>query len=397
MSTFTSDKQSLSEILKSIEQAKLQLPDFQRGWVWDDERIQSVLASVSRQFPIGAVMMLETGGEARFQSKPIEGIELEGIEADRLLLDGQQRLTSLYQALKLKRPIATIDARNRPIQRLYYIHIEAALDPNVEREDAIIAVGPEGRLKMPFGRGYRYDFSTREKEYEAGVFPLNQVFEDDQWMMGWWRHWAQDQTKMDLFLRFKNEVLSAFQGYDLPLILLRKEIPKEAVCLVFEKVNTGGVALTAFELVTATFAAEGFNLRDDWRDTHHRQGRYYDIIESQNGHLLTEVGPTEFLQAVTLLHSYTRHCEEASKGHTPPPVSCTRPALLRLPLDGYRRQAPIATEGFRAVPRFLYSEKVFSRGDIPYDTQLVPLAAILGALGERWLDNDVRAKLRRWF
>lgn len=91
MGTFTSDKQSLSEFLKNVEQAKLQLPDFQRGWVWDDERIKSLLASVSREFPIGAVMMLEAGGDARFKSKPIEGVPEQEIQPDKLLLDGQQR------------------------------------------------------------------------------------------------------------------------------------------------------------------------------------------------------------------------------------------------------------------------------------------------------------------
>jgi len=286
LGTFTSDKQILAEFLKNVEQAKLQLPDFQRGWVWDDERIKSLLASVSREFPIGAVMMLETGGDARFQSKPIEGVPDQDVQPDKLLLDGQQRLTSLYQALRLKRPIETKDVRNRPIQRLYYIDIEASLDPGVDREEAIIGVGPDGRLKMPLGREYRYDFSTREKEYENKVFPLNNLFEDNQWMMGWWNYWDQDSEKMDLFLRFKNQVLSAFQGYELPLILLKKETPKEAVCLVFEKVNTGGVSLSAFELVTATFAADGFQLREDWCDTRHHSGRYYRITESQNGHLL---------------------------------------------------------------------------------------------------------------
>ena len=138
MGTFTSDKQTLSEFLKSVEQAKLQLPDFQRGWVWDDERIKSLLANVSREFPIGAVMMLEAGGDARFQSKPIEGVPEQDVQPDKLLLDGQQRLTSLYQALRLKRPIETKDVRNRPIQRLYYIDIEASLDPGVDREEAII-------------------------------------------------------------------------------------------------------------------------------------------------------------------------------------------------------------------------------------------------------------------
>lgn len=397
MGTFTSDKQSLSEFLKNVEQAKLQLPDFQRGWVWDDERIKSLLASVSREFPIGAVMMLEAGGDARFKSKPIEGVPEQEIQPDKLLLDGQQRLTSLYQALRLKHPIETKDVKNRPIQRLYYIDIEASLDPGVDREEAIIGVGPDGRLKKPFGREYRYDFSTREKEYENQVFPLNHLFDDDQWMVGWWNYWNQDSEKMNLFLRFKNEVLNAFQSYDLPLILLKKETPKEAVCLVFEKVNTGGVSLSAFELVTASFAADGFQLREDWYDPHHHQGRYYEITENQNGHLLKDLGPTEFLQAVTLLYSYGRNREVAVQGNTPPPVSCTRPSLLRLPLEGYKQHCEVATQGFKDVLRFLYSEKIFSSRDIPYDTQLVPLATILGVLGSRWLDNDVRKKLRRWF
>ena len=47
-----------------------------------------------------------------------------------------------------------------------------------------------------------------------------------------------------------------------------KQTPKIAVCQVFEKVNTGGVSLTVFELVTAGFAADGYNLREDWEGTH---------------------------------------------------------------------------------------------------------------------------------
>ena len=41
---FDSTKQSLQEILREIEQGKMQLPDFQRGWVWDDDRVKSLLA-----------------------------------------------------------------------------------------------------------------------------------------------------------------------------------------------------------------------------------------------------------------------------------------------------------------------------------------------------------------
>lgn len=53
---FTSTKTPLQELLGQADNGKLQLPDFQRGWVWDDDRIRSLLASVSVSFPIGAAV-----------------------------------------------------------------------------------------------------------------------------------------------------------------------------------------------------------------------------------------------------------------------------------------------------------------------------------------------------
>src|SRR5207248_11280575 len=111
MTTFDSTKTELGKLLDQIVEGKIQLPDFQRGWVWNDEHIRSLLVSIARSFPIGAVMLLETGGEAKFQVRLIEGIDpLPGTaattqSAEQLILDGQQRLTSLTQVLKLKTPV----------------------------------------------------------------------------------------------------------------------------------------------------------------------------------------------------------------------------------------------------------------------------------------------------
>jgi uncharacterized protein with ParB-like and HNH nuclease domain len=93
VSTFDSTKTLLSELLTKATQGKLQLPDFQRGWVWDDSHIRSLLVSIARSFPIGAVMLLENGGEARFSVRPVEGVRLppDAPPPDELLLDGQQR------------------------------------------------------------------------------------------------------------------------------------------------------------------------------------------------------------------------------------------------------------------------------------------------------------------
>ena len=75
MTTFNSTKESLKDILEEIGKGKIQLPDFQRGWVWDDDHIRDLLVSIGRSFPIGAVMLLEAGGDVHFATRPVEGLE----------------------------------------------------------------------------------------------------------------------------------------------------------------------------------------------------------------------------------------------------------------------------------------------------------------------------------
>lgn len=97
---FDSTKIRLQNVLEDIEIGKIQLPDFQRGWVWDDYRILSLIASVSQVFPIGSVLTLEAGGtDVNFQSRLIEGVsnKYEDTDPETLILDGQQRLTALFQ------------------------------------------------------------------------------------------------------------------------------------------------------------------------------------------------------------------------------------------------------------------------------------------------------------
>ena len=138
METFDSKKTSLYEILKNIHVGKIQLPDFQRGWVWDDNRIKGILASVAKSFPIGAVMLLETGNESvRFKTKMVEGAPLTNSNTPELLiLDGQQRLTSLYQAIISNKVVKTKNAKGYEI-RDGIILICKALDPGTDLEEAV--------------------------------------------------------------------------------------------------------------------------------------------------------------------------------------------------------------------------------------------------------------------
>lgn len=59
--SFRTAEPALKDVLDGIAAGQIQLPDFQRGWVWDDNHIRSLIASLSLSYPIGAVMFLEAG------------------------------------------------------------------------------------------------------------------------------------------------------------------------------------------------------------------------------------------------------------------------------------------------------------------------------------------------
>lgn len=380
--TFQSNPKSLEDLLKDVRSGKVQLPDFQRSWVWDDDRIKGLLASISLNYPIGVLMMLQTGDEnVRFKSRPLEGAPESALDPEFLILDGQQRLTSLYQSLFQDGPVPTRDSKNKPIKRRYYFDIRKALDESVDREDAVVSIDGE-RVVKNFRGEVIADYSDQQKECLAELFPIPLLFDTKklfQWQMAYLTC-APDESaeRMHRWTRFSEEIVQRFQGYQVPVITMLKGTPKEAVCQVFEKVNTGGVPLTVFELLTATYAAEGFELRKDWQE---RRAK----ITSKD--VTATVENTDFLMTVSLLASKTN-------GRT---VSCKRKDILALSLDDYKFGANLAVIGFERAARFLISHGVYAAHDIPYKTQVVPLAAILATLGDRWESDSIRTKLAQWY
>ncbi|ODH02435.1 hypothetical protein A4S05_24520 [Nostoc sp. KVJ20] len=399
MSTFDSTKTSLATLLNDIVVGKIQLPDFQRGWVWDDEHIRSLLVSIARAFPVGAIMLLEAGGDAKFKARPIEGVELTKAilsKLEKLILDGQQRLTSLTQVLMFTQPVQTRDYKKKLLHRYYYIDIETALLGKEHYESAIISVDTDRTVRENFGRDLKLDLSTPEKEYENFYFPCNQLLNSDEWEEGLL---AYDVTKFGRYAQFRKQVVNEFRNYNIPIIELSKENKKEAVCLVFEKVNTGGVSLSVFELMTATYAIDDVNLRDEWF------GNAHEGIEGTQPHLrkqslLREVQPTEFLQGLTLLHTWDKRREDLKAGKTGKQitgVTAKREAVLSLTVDAYQKWKQPLTEGYWKAAKFLRQESFFSTNDLPYRTQLVPLAVVMAFLGDRWLEPKIYDKIARWF
>lgn len=375
----------ITELMTAINNGRIQLPDFQRGWVWEDGRIKALIASIINNYPVGAAMFLEYGNEnVRFKYRTIEGAEQAGdtVPAE-LILDGQQRLTSIYSSLYSKKPVHTRTDKGKEIYRYYYIDIQKALDESCDRLDAIFSVPENKIVTSEFGRKEDINLSKQEYEFENKVFPLNRILDfasAQEWQNEYYAYYSYNQDITKQFSEFNTKIVMPTYQYKIPVILLSKETPKEAVCQVFENVNTGGVSLTVFELVTAIFAMDDFELRKDWNT---RKEKYF------SGDLLSVITSTDFLVACTLLSSY-------KKGGT---VSCKKKDVLELKLEEYTGYADVLTRGFIEAEKLLEEERIFSSKDLPYSTQLIPLAVICTLLDDnnRIKIANNKNKIKQWY
>ena len=375
----------LTDLMKAVDNGSAQLPDFQRGWVWDDERIKALILSVLHSFPVGAAMFLEYGNESiHFKHKPIEGSNADpSVEPDELILDGQQRLTSLYNALYSKKPVHTKTDKGKEIDRYYYLDIEKALDPDADDEEVVISIPSTRQLTSDFGRKVETDLSTRPDEFRLKKFPLNIILnsgEEQGWQNEYYAYYNYNPAVIQQFTELFSKIIMPTQKYAMPVLQLGKETPKEAVCQVFENVNTGGVSLTVFELVTAIFAMDDFPLRKDWEE---RKEKYF------SGNLLNIVTATDFLTALTLLSSF-------KSGGT---VSCKKKDVLALKLTEYKKYADDLCKGFSITDKLLQEERIFSSRDLPYSTQLIPLAAICTILmeGNKIYTTNIKNMVKQWY
>jgi hypothetical protein len=351
--TFSIDRPFLHDLLKEVGTGRAQLPEFQRGWVWP---------------PVGT-------------------------QPERLILDGQQRLTSLFQAVASGKPVETQDVRKHKVSGWFYMDMRKALNRNADREDAILFL-PTERVQRNFRGEITADCSTPEKEYEACLFPLAKVFDTDDWYTGFQEYWDYDREKIKFWNSFNQEIIGQFNRYQLPVIELNRDTPRQAVCQVFEKVNTGGVTLTVFELLTATFAADEFDLRQHWEKECRAAwaGPEYRILRG--------VANTDFLQAITLLATSARRESAAAVGEEDerlPRIGCKRDDMLELTLAEYQQFASAIVKGMRKAAKFLHRQHLYDTKYLPYGSQLIPLAAILATMRQESEIAGAQEKLARWY
>ena len=91
--------EKISTILAQIDSGRLALPKFQRGYVWNGDDVRKLMDSLYRHHPIGSLLVWATEGEVEHRGdQNLASGEIQ------LLLDGQQRITSLYGIIRGKPP-----------------------------------------------------------------------------------------------------------------------------------------------------------------------------------------------------------------------------------------------------------------------------------------------------
>jgi hypothetical protein len=129
---------SVEELVGMIQRGELRLPEMQRQYVWRSTRVRDLLDSLYRGYPSGAILLWETD-EAVPQQKFAVTQNINPYQSTRLLLDGQQRLTSLSAVIRGE-PV-TVRGRRRPIELLFnldhpdHLSVVTEVDEELEERD----------------------------------------------------------------------------------------------------------------------------------------------------------------------------------------------------------------------------------------------------------------------
>src|SRR5262245_20466062 len=163
---------SVEELVSMIERGELRLPEMQRRYVWRSTRVRDLLDSLYRGYPSGAILLWETDEEVPLQEMAVTQ-QANPYQSTRLLLDGQQRLTSLSAVIR--GASVKVRGRKKPVELLFNLdhpdHLavvtEVEEDGNDEDEDGDLiedeADSNEDELQSRFNR-MTFVVATRKLE-----------------------------------------------------------------------------------------------------------------------------------------------------------------------------------------------------------------------------------------
>lgn len=364
MSTFKTNPWDIDQLLSLMDSRKIVLPEFQRSFVWLPKDIDLLITSLVQDYPAGSLLFLRADGTSELAWRKAEGVPVNGDNPtpDYLVLDGQQRLTSLSLAL------------NGRGDHVFLMDLKL-----LEQDDLENGIYPLRRKDAE-----KKGLFDRETQFEKHTYPVWVAMgaDADDW---WFQDYAQYHAERgggDLpELRDRAKELQAkfvrpLKDYRFPVVELPSDTSLEAVCQIFETLNKTGMKLTVFDLLTAKFWPQGIKLRELLESARDE----YPLLGDEE----FNVDATFLMQAVSLLRT----------------GGCKRGDLLKLSPAGFEADWWTVCRGASAALTMLKGEcGVLGRNWLPY-AALFPSLFVLATRvidlpgpeeGAGW------EKLRRWF
>lgn len=352
---------ALKDLLSEIHSRTMTLPDFQRDFVWEPGATQELIVSIANDYPAGSILRVRDAKRV-FAAREFEGAPvLDGHKHTFLVLDGQQRLTSLYQAFY------------GVGEHRYYLDLNLLLK-DADFEEAIFHVRTATKWVT--------EHENFELQAKNMYLPLSVLKGGAGQFSQWARKVARkmpDQQRIELedsLYKIEEKWIQIIDDYHFPVVTLSDTTKPDALCTIFETLNRTGVKLSVFELLTARFWPQNINLRELWEKTLEQHQIIGDF----------EVDPYYVLQAISLA------CRKSP--------SCKRSEVLNLaPADISNWWAKV-TDGLAAGLHMLRDDcKVTLPKWLPYQTMLAPLAAVIAKCGSPKTPEAgaQREKLKRWF
>jgi len=231
--------------MSGIEKGRIVLPEFQRSFVWDPRAVKQLLATCITGWPIGSLLVVPATEDLFFEVREIETAP-KPTQPQLVILDGQQRLTSLYQALSGTGSF------------IYSVGVDI-LDSTGSIDELETAIYADRSAT------WHRKFDTAAKQWQHRRIPIAALRTATAFYA--WRDAAipaSDGVAREELASLYVKKLSGLDRFEIPAVVIDDEVHPEAIARIFERVNRLGQPLKTFDLMVARSYAQGFNLRDKW-------------------------------------------------------------------------------------------------------------------------------------
>ena len=245
-------KERLDKLLDNLKDGKYIIPDFQRDYDWNARDINELLISIFSDYYIGNLLLWETkeSNIAALDCKNIKGFPDKDLKSSVIVLDGQQRLTSIYYAFF--KPDFPLKGRKTPVE--FFLKINDFMNGDIDQ--AFFFEWKKNKLK----KLNDIDYLVKEGIYPISNFPII-LYRNNPWVDLFEKQYGKDAT--DNFIK----KVAGICAYEIPIITLKKDIDISKVCDIFEKINSKGIKLSTFDLLNSILKQHDIKLRTElWQN-----------------------------------------------------------------------------------------------------------------------------------